>query len=161
VPVTLFLDGREVPTEYAFKARIRVYNTAAHLVICEYCAELYSCDVDWFCLSAYGVLVVFGAGRTTMRCMAWCCRAGAIAARICTIAARICTIAARICTIAARMYRRCKDMCHRCKDMHCSRNFGDTLASKSCTPGFNTATSSTDISNCKCSRAGCAGRQCR
>lgn len=58
VPVTLFLDGREVPTEYAFKARIRVYNTAAHLVICGYRA----CDVDWFCLSAYGVLVGVWSG---------------------------------------------------------------------------------------------------
>lgn len=46
---------------------------------------------------------MFGAGRTTMRCMAWCCRAGAIAARICTIAARICTIAARICTAAGTL----------------------------------------------------------
>lgn len=36
VPVTLFLDGQEVPEAAPpFKARIRVYNTAAHLVIGE------------------------------------------------------------------------------------------------------------------------------
>jgi hypothetical protein len=38
VPVDLFLDSIAVTNPItAFKAKIRVYNTAAHLVICEFC----------------------------------------------------------------------------------------------------------------------------
>jgi hypothetical protein len=38
VPVDLYLDSREVINPITtFKAKIRVYNTAAHLVICKHC----------------------------------------------------------------------------------------------------------------------------
>lgn len=35
VPVSLYLEGEEVAAAVEFVAKIRVYNTAAHLVICE------------------------------------------------------------------------------------------------------------------------------
>jgi hypothetical protein len=35
VPVDVYLDGHAVHTEVQLKARIRIYNTAAHLVIGE------------------------------------------------------------------------------------------------------------------------------
>lgn len=95
VPISLYLDNQEVPNlVYNFKAKIRVYNTAAHLVICEWVQECWWLSVCWWLL----VLVALPASVSVYKAGQNGLSAAAAAVSVCVLVCTPPLVLAGLCT---------------------------------------------------------------